>query len=341
MKKHLLVFVVCLSIICAVVSATAVPAFAAGVVTARPTASKVLVSGHHVAFDSYNINDSNYFKLRDIAYMLNGSEKQFNVLWNSSSNTIIITSGVPYAIVGGEMARRGTGNQDAKPISSMILLDGKAVDLTAYNINDNNYIKLRDMGTALGFGVLWDAANSTINVVAGTGFTPPPVPTPPPEWGDDHMNEAINNNLNYLGDVAGISIDDAIESAYQKYGSYLNDNITKDAIRVGMAITAGTPFYDKNGNISGISSNALKDVNDLLASNDEAALDKNDPEQSIAALWLAASLYYDTDMYNGIPGYDIALPFGLARADSSPGSAENEADTFLSVYRSLFHLTDE
>jgi len=158
---------------------------------------------------------------------------------------------------------------------------------------------------------------------------------------DDQMNEGVNNNLNYYSDIAGISIDGAIESAYQKYGSYLNDNITKDAIRVGMAIAAGAPFYDENGNISGISSNALKDVNDFLSSNNGAALDKTDPEQSIAALWLAASLYYDIDMYNGIPGYDIAFPFGLARADTSPGSAENEADTFLSVYRSLFHLTDE
>lgn len=38
--------------------------------TAKPTASKVLVNGKEVAFDAYNINDNNYFKLRDIALSL-------------------------------------------------------------------------------------------------------------------------------------------------------------------------------------------------------------------------------------------------------------------------------
>jgi len=48
--------------------------------TWAPTASDVLVNGEIIAFDAYNISDSTYFKLRDIAYVLNGTEKQFEVL---------------------------------------------------------------------------------------------------------------------------------------------------------------------------------------------------------------------------------------------------------------------
>jgi len=40
-------------------------------VTAIPTASTVLVDGQNIAFDAYNIDGNNYFKLRDIAYVIN------------------------------------------------------------------------------------------------------------------------------------------------------------------------------------------------------------------------------------------------------------------------------
>jgi hypothetical protein len=41
--------------------------------SASPTSSTVLVNGKNVAFDAYNINGNNYFKLRDLAYTLNGT----------------------------------------------------------------------------------------------------------------------------------------------------------------------------------------------------------------------------------------------------------------------------
>ena len=54
-------------------------------VTAKPTASKVLVNGKEVAFDAYNISDNNYFKLRDIALQISGTEKQFEVQWDEAA----------------------------------------------------------------------------------------------------------------------------------------------------------------------------------------------------------------------------------------------------------------
>ena len=48
----------------------------------QQTASAVLVSGKVVAFNTYNIEGDNYFKLRDIAMTLNGTEKQFDIGWD-------------------------------------------------------------------------------------------------------------------------------------------------------------------------------------------------------------------------------------------------------------------
>lgn len=67
---------------------------------AVPTSSKVLVNGEVVAFDAYNINGSNYFKLRDLAKILSGTEKQFEVTWNNENKAIELISDKAYTAVG-------------------------------------------------------------------------------------------------------------------------------------------------------------------------------------------------------------------------------------------------
>lgn len=138
---------------------------------AKPTASVVLVNGQQVAFDAYNIEGSNYFKLRDLANVLNGSAKQFEVGWDGAANAISLTSGQPYTSVGGEMQAGAAGEQTPAVTTAKILLDGKEVNLTAYNIGGNNYFKLRDVGLTFDFAVEWDSVTSTIVIDTGKGYT--------------------------------------------------------------------------------------------------------------------------------------------------------------------------
>ena len=141
-------------------------------IIARPTSSIVLVNGKNTAFDAYNINDNNYFKLRDLAYILSGSQKQFEVAWDAANNAIILTSGKPYSAVGGEMTEKGSGSKTPIPTSATIYLDDRIVWFTAYNIDGNNYFKLRDVGQAFDFGVDWDGARNTIVIDTSIGYTP-------------------------------------------------------------------------------------------------------------------------------------------------------------------------
>jgi|GEM_PF-3591666 len=140
--------------------------------TANPTASTVLVNGKNVAFDAYNINGNNYFKLRDLAYILSGTEKQFDVGWDGANNAISLTSGQSYTVVGGEMQGKGAGAKTPAPTTSKIIKDGAEVSFTAYNIEGNNYFKLRDIGAAFNFGVTWDGAKNTIVIDTSIGYTP-------------------------------------------------------------------------------------------------------------------------------------------------------------------------
>ncbi|MCL2159649.1 MAG: WG repeat-containing protein [Oscillospiraceae bacterium] len=139
--------------------------------TATPTAATVLVNGDEVAFDAYNIEGSNYFKLRDLAFVLSDTQKQFEVGWDEANNAISLTSGKPYTTSGGELAiSESKASKTATPTSSKIYLDGKEVEFTAYNIDGNNYFKLRDVMQTFDVYVGWDGATSTITLDTSMGY---------------------------------------------------------------------------------------------------------------------------------------------------------------------------
>ncbi len=133
-------------------------------VSATPIESAVTVDGKAVEFDAYTINGNNYVKIRDIASALSGTDKQFEVYWQDgvANTTITLTSGKAYTAVGGEMAPKGTAAKDAKANSWSIYLNSKMVTIASYEIGGQTYFKLRDLGTAMGFGVDWNAGAKTV-----------------------------------------------------------------------------------------------------------------------------------------------------------------------------------
>lgn len=54
--------------------------------------------------------------------------------------------------------------------SQKVTLDGQAVSLEGYNINGNNYFKLRDLGKAMDFGVTWNNDSRTVEIDSSTGY---------------------------------------------------------------------------------------------------------------------------------------------------------------------------
>ena len=63
--------------------------------------------------------------------------------------------------------------------SQKVTLDGQAVSLEGYNINGNNYFKLRDLGKAMDFGVTWDNDSRTVEIDSSTGYVEEQKPTVP------------------------------------------------------------------------------------------------------------------------------------------------------------------
>jgi hypothetical protein len=128
------------------------------------TSAKVLVNGVLTSFEAYTINGNNYFKLRDIAKVVNGTEKQFEVTWDGVKKAINLISNKPYTPLGGELVVGDGKQKQAIPNTSSIYKDGNIVQLTAYTINGNNFFKLRDLALTFNIGVTWDGAISTVGI---------------------------------------------------------------------------------------------------------------------------------------------------------------------------------
>jgi hypothetical protein len=110
----------------------------------------------------YNINGNNYFKLRDLAMVLDGTESSFEVGWDDKENAISLEAGKAYTAVGGELnIAQETFTEDALLSTSTIFLDGEEVELTAYLINGNNYFD---------FEVTWDGETNTIGIDSTSGY---------------------------------------------------------------------------------------------------------------------------------------------------------------------------
>lgn len=143
----------------------AAPYASAANVTVSP--QNLSVDGVDADCDKYNIDGSNYFKLRDLAQLLSKTDSCFSVSFDEQSNAVAVVSGKEYIPVGGELARGQDHSKTAVVSKQSVLIDGKAVDgLSIYNIGGNNYFKLRDLGNALGFTVDYDADSNTAIVLS-------------------------------------------------------------------------------------------------------------------------------------------------------------------------------
>ena len=122
----------------------------------------VKIDGERVTFEAYNIGGYTYFKLRDIAMALTDTNAKFDTGWDPDNRIINIITGVTYLPMGGELAIGDGTDKKAVISDAKLSLNGGIIAPTAYNINGNNYYKLRDLGDSIGFDVQWDEQSKTI-----------------------------------------------------------------------------------------------------------------------------------------------------------------------------------
>ena len=128
---------------------------AAATVQANPTNDKLTVNGVEQNPTVYKIGDSNYFKIRDLAAVLNGTGKQFSVGYDAEKQSVTAAPGQPYELTGTELTGAASSSQTAQASNDAVYVNGQRVEAEVYKIDGSNYFKLRDLGAALGFEVGW------------------------------------------------------------------------------------------------------------------------------------------------------------------------------------------
>ena len=118
----------------------------------------------------------------------------------------------------------------AERSTNRIYVDGQEVRLTAYNINGNNYVMLRDVGKTVGFEVYWDGDTKCVQIESDkpyTGEAPvkagtsepasqPEVTTPADEVAVAKQDIVDRTNaLRRAKDVAALRVNDKLMQAAQ------------------------------------------------------------------------------------------------------------------------------
>ena len=192
----------------------------AGAVRAVPSTHKLYVNNQLADVAAYNIAGNNYFKLRDIAKLVG-----FGVAYDPQVNSVALASNQPYQDDGSGGGAKATvqATDNAQPSPQTIYVDGAQQSPTVYNINGNNYFKLRDLGEMIDFGVTFTAATSRVDIdtekpYAAEPTTPTAPTTPTPdntEQGDQDAAEStmkeVSNNPGYFYDTSLLTVPPEVE----------------------------------------------------------------------------------------------------------------------------------
>lgn len=96
----------------------------------------------------YYIEEQPYYKLRDLAALLSGTEKHFSVGWDASASAISLTSGGSYVIGAEDLQGTPWYGEDGvlvKRSTMALLVDGQRQQISAYSIDGNTYVQLEDI----------------------------------------------------------------------------------------------------------------------------------------------------------------------------------------------------
>lgn len=142
--------------------------------SARNTASvnkvNISVDGKAQSVSCYNIKGYNYFKLRDVAKLMMGSQKGFEVIVDEGTPVVVRDSS--YTESGDELQALNSNKLKVNPKFQYLGMRPSYTSLIvkSYNIGGYNYMSLRDVAQAANFKVGYDVPSKTIVIDSSQEF---------------------------------------------------------------------------------------------------------------------------------------------------------------------------
>ena len=121
-----------------------------------------------IDISSYSIEGSNYVKLRDVAAILVGEFYQFNVGYDKERNLVIVEPYIHYNKSESDLSKITNNKAKATVSKKSILINGEEKLVNMAYINGNNYMKLRDIASLIGFPVDYEKQSETVLLAMDT-----------------------------------------------------------------------------------------------------------------------------------------------------------------------------
>ena len=119
---------------------------------------------------------------------------------NRRKEIALVTAGILAGIAVSGPAAQAAAGLMANLSNQQFYLDDQKIALQAYEINDSNYVKLRDIGQALDFSVTYDAATNTVTLSPDkpyeTEVTKPASTTPSSQTSPSAQNKNADGSIN-------------------------------------------------------------------------------------------------------------------------------------------------
>lgn len=128
---------------------------------------KIKINDTNVSVNNYIINNYSYFRIRDIASLLKGTNKNFDVIYKKDSNRIDLIKGKDYSGKERPVQRQ---NPTLNKSNTKLFINNREILISSFNINGYNYYKCRDIASILDFYVDFDESTKYIEVTTTLGY---------------------------------------------------------------------------------------------------------------------------------------------------------------------------
>ncbi len=168
-------------------------------VMAQGSNQDLYLNGKNQNTVGFNIDDYNYYRLRDLASILKTENFNFS-LWGDHKE-IVVTMYTQYENDGSQKVINKVGDKKTalkKDMTLVLVKNEKTIrqEISVYNIDGYNYFKLRDIGGILGFDVDYNEKENQAHIYTRTYQVPEMDPTGKVVLGNERLLEEYSHLIN-------------------------------------------------------------------------------------------------------------------------------------------------
>lgn len=143
----------------ALVCAAILTVSSASALTATRSNQNIYVYNQKSNLSSYDVNGNNYVRARDFARVTGCS-----LVYDPDTSSISLTSGESYDASVENNPVETTSKAYARPTLQTVYINGQKTDIQGYSISGYNYFKLRDLGRAFDWSVIYNGAQKRVEL---------------------------------------------------------------------------------------------------------------------------------------------------------------------------------